>query len=159
MLREKILSKSILLLAVLVLVGLFSADYGISDSAKYVGSEKCKECHETEYSNFKKYSKKAHSSESVKIMASDLDSDELQECYECHTTGYGKPGGFVSYSETPEMGDAGCEVCHGPGSLHAEDGDPELIKGKLTIQDCETCHNSERVDGFNFKPLIFGGAH
>ncbi len=135
------------------------AGYGITDSAVYVGSEACADCHEVEYNNYKKFSKKAHSSKSVKIMASDLDPDELEECFVCHTTGYGKPGGFVSFEQTPKLADAGCEVCHGPGSLHAEDGDPELIKRKMGIKDCEVCHNAERVSNFNFKPLIFGGAH
>ncbi|WP_320007653.1 cytochrome c family protein [Maridesulfovibrio sp.] len=135
------------------------AGYGITDSAVYVGSEVCKECHEVEYQNYKKFSKKAHSSKSVKIMASDLDDDELKECFACHATGYGKPGGFISFEQTPELADAGCEVCHGPGSLHAQDGDPELIKRKMSIEECEVCHNAERVNNFNYKPLIFGGAH
>lgn len=146
-------------LAVFVVFGCSIVDYAVSDSATYVGSKACGECHEEEYSNYSKYSKKAHSSKSVKIMASDLAADELKECYACHATGYGKPGGFVSYEETPHLAEAGCEVCHGPGSLHSEDGDPELIKRKMTIEECETCHNADRVNNFNFKPLIFGGAH
>jgi hypothetical protein len=38
-------------------------------------------------------------------------------------------------------------------------GTKSLIKRKLTVQDCEVCHNAERVANFNFKPMIFGGAH
>ncbi|NDV26646.1 cytochrome c family protein [Desulfovibrio sp. JC010] len=145
--------------AVIVVYSCALAGYGITDSAVYVGSEACEECHEVEYRNYKKFSKKAHSAKSVKIMASDLDADELKECFVCHATGYGKPGGFTSFEETPHLADAGCEVCHGPGSLHVEDGDPELIKLKMTIEECEVCHNAERVNNFNYKPLIFGGAH
>jgi len=126
----------------------------------YVGTEACKECHENEYSTFTKFAKKAHSDQSVQIMASDLSQEELAECYGCHTTGYGKPGGFISHEKTPQMADAGCEVCHGPGHDHVDSGgDPELIKGKLTLKDCEGCHNEERVKSFNFKPLLYGGAH
>ncbi len=129
-------------------------------SGRYAGSSACEGCHEKEYGNYKKYSKKAHSSKSVKIMAGDLTPEELKECFVCHTTGYGKPGGFESFEKTPEMADAGCEVCHGPGADHVEaGGDPSLIKGKLDVKDCETCHNSERVSAFDYKPLIFGGAH
>lgn len=146
-------------LAVLIAFSCSLAEYGISNSAIYVGSSACRECHEEEYSNYVKYSKKAHSSKSVKIMASDLDPDELEECFACHATGYGKPGGFKSFEETPDLADAGCEVCHGPGSLHVEDGDPELIKRKMDVSECEVCHNADRVENFNFKPLIFGGAH
>lgn len=127
---------------------------------EYVGTEECAYCHEEEAENYLAFSKKAHSSKSVKIMAPDLTEEELKECFQCHTTGYGKPGGFINFDETPEMADAGCEVCHGPGSAHVESGgDPELIRGKLDIKDCETCHNSERVENFDFKPMLYGGAH
>ncbi|BBD09652.1 cytochrome c family protein [Desulfovibrio ferrophilus] len=128
--------------------------------ATYVGSNACSECHDEQFENFEQFAKKAHSDRSIKIMASDLTKEELQECYACHTTGYGQPGGFVSFEETPEMAHAGCEVCHGPGSEHvAEGGDPDLIKGTLALEDCETCHNADRVGAFNFKPLLYGGAH
>ena len=126
----------------------------------YVGTAACKDCHEEQYDNFTKYAKKAHSDRSVKVMASDLSEAELQSCYGCHSTGYGQPGGFVSYEKTPHLADAGCEVCHGPGNEHVESGgDTELIKGKLTMDDCVGCHNAERVQAFNFKPLLYGGAH
>lgn len=127
---------------------------------RYIGSAPCRECHEHEYDNFIRYAKKAKEPNSVKVMMSDLDADEVTECYGCHTTGYGKPGGFVSFEQTPELGHAGCEVCHGPGRQHVESGgDPDLIKSDLTLKDCEGCHNSERVSSFNYKPLLRGGAH
>lgn len=131
-----------------------------SDSATYVGSKVCAECHEKEFRNFTKYAKKAKSGRSVKIMASDLTAKEIEECFACHATGYGKPGGFVSFEKTPELANAGCEVCHGPGSLHVESGgDPEYIKSRLSMEDCEVCHSEERVRSFDFKPLLYGGAH
>lgn len=151
----------VMCLCVPVLVAtIFWATPGLTSDASFVGSSVCADCHEDQHINFTKYAKKAHSDRSVKLMASDLSSEEIKECFACHTTGYGKPGGFVSYEETPELGHAGCEVCHGPGSLHVEEGgDPEFIKGSLTLTDCEGCHNEERVGTFNFKPLLYGGAH
>ncbi|SKA83578.1 Cytochrome c554 and c-prime [Paucidesulfovibrio gracilis DSM 16080] len=149
---------SVLAVTVCALV-LFSAR-AYSESAVFVGSEVCADCHDSEYQNYSQFSKKAHSGESVRIMAKDLTPAELKECFQCHTTGYGQPGGFESFEKTPEMADAGCEVCHGPGSLHVEErGDPDLIKGDLDIKDCETCHNPDRVRSFGFKPMLFGGAH
>ncbi|EGB14967.1 cytochrome c family protein [Pseudodesulfovibrio mercurii] len=136
------------------------AESGRANSGRYVGSESCSECHEKEYGNYKKFAKKAHSGESVKIMMGDLTKEELAECYGCHMTGYGKPGGFVSFEQTPNMAQAGCEVCHGPGYDHVESGgDPDLIKRNLTLDDCTVCHNPERVEAFDFKPLLYGGAH
>ncbi len=127
--------------------------------AVYIGSEKCKECHEEQYENYKKYSRKAHSFQSIKKMQTKLTSGEYQKCLECHTTGHGKPGGFVSESKTPGLKNAGCEACHGPGSVHAESQDPKDIKSKLTAADCLTCHNEERVGSFKYRPLIYGGGH
>lgn len=127
--------------------------------AVYVGSEKCKECHDEQYESYHKYSRKAHSFQSIKKMQPKLTAEEYQSCFECHTTGHGKPGGFVSESQTPELKNAGCETCHGPGSLHAESQEPKDIKTKLSAQDCLTCHNEERVGSFKYRPLIYGGGH
>ena len=125
----------------------------------YVGSKACSECHGEEYGNFVKYAKKNRSYESIRVMQKGLTPQEIQKCYECHTTGYGKPGGFRSEKETPDLKNAGCEVCHGPGSAHVESEDAEDIRGSLTVKDCESCHSSERVETFNYKPLVYGGAH
>ena len=130
-----------------------------SEQPKYVGSESCKECHASEYDSFKQFNKKAHSFQSIARLKKGLEETELKKCFECHTTGYGKEGGFRSEQETPQLKDAGCEVCHGPGSVHSETGDPKDIRGKLTAKDCESCHSAERVDSFKYKPLVYGGAH
>jgi len=125
----------------------------------YVGSDVCRDCHESEYENFKTYAKKAHSYKSITVMKKGLTEAEFRKCFECHTTGYKKPGGFRSEEETPKLKNAGCEVCHGPGSLHIETQQPKDIKGRLTAKDCDVCHSSERVEAFDYKPLTHGGAH
>lgn len=130
-----------------------------ADEVRYVGASVCAECHAEEYKRFTSYAKKAKSSRSIKVMQPKLTGAELAECYVCHTTGYGKPGGFVDFATTPQMADAGCEVCHGPGSAHAQSGDPADIAGKPAMAVCESCHNGERVKSFNFKPLMQAGAH
>lgn len=146
--------------AVLLCGLLLSAGQVRSEAGKsYVGSEACRQCHEEEFRRFKAYAKKALSYEHVKKLKKGLTDAEFRQCLECHTTGYGKPGGFRSEEETPHLKDAGCEVCHGPGSLHAASGNPKEIKGQLSIKDCELCHSTERVEAFRYKPMIFGGAH
>lgn len=132
---------------------------GSDDASVFVGSKTCAECHEEQYQRFMKHSKKPHSWESVAIMRSNLKPQELNECYDCHTTGHGKPGGFVSIEETPHLAEVGCETCHGAGSAHAESGDAAAILRKPTVESCEVCHNQSRVEDFNFKPLLYSGAH
>jgi len=125
----------------------------------YVGSEACKRCHEAEYESYQSKSKKAHSYNSIKKMQPHLTEAEFRQCFECHTTGHGKPGGFNSEQETPKLRNAGCEVCHGPGSRHVDTAEAEDIRGKITAATCEVCHNQERVEAFNYTPLVYGGGH
>lgn len=125
----------------------------------YVGSKACAQCHEKEFSSFKKYSKKAHSWDSVAIMRPKLKERELRQCYECHTTGYGRAGGFTSLEATPDLAEVGCETCHGPGGAHAASGERKDITRRPDTQSCTACHNKERVEDFRFKPLIYSGAH
>lgn len=129
------------------------------DVPKYVGSEACKNCHEAEYKSFISYAKKATSYNSIERIKDRLTEEELKGCYLCHTTGYGKPGGFISVEKTPHLKNAGCEVCHGPGELHVKTQNKDHIKNQLTIKDCEVCHTEERVRAFRYRPLIHGGAH
>ena len=126
---------------------------------KYVGSEACKPCHQKEYKSFTKYAKKSISFESIQRVKKGLTEEEIKKCYFCHTTGYGKPGGFVSIERTPHLKNAGCEVCHGPGEIHVRTQRAQDTKMNFTMKDCEECHISERVKAFRYKPMIHGGAH
>ena len=126
---------------------------------RYVGSDACKSCHENEYKYFMTYAKKASSFRSIERVRKGLTEEEIKGCYTCHTTGYGKPGGFISAEKTPHLKNAGCEVCHGPGEFHVSTGSPQHIKRKMKIEACEVCHTSERVRAFRYKPMIHGGAH
>jgi len=125
----------------------------------YVGSLACKSCHEKEYISFTTYAKKSKSYESIERLKRGLTEDDMKKCYSCHTTGYGKPGGFVSIEKTPHLKNAGCEVCHGPGSLHLQGQDADTILIQPTLKICNTCHTSERITDFRYTPLIHGGGH
>jgi len=136
-----------------------AADAKQSEDATFVGTAACQQCHDQEYEMFTKHSKKAHSKYNVEKMRAKLTKEELEGCYSCHTTGYGKKGGFVSYDKTPHLGDVGCETCHGPGSAHVESGEPAAITRKPSVDSCIVCHNAERIQNFNFRPLRYSGAH
>jgi len=127
--------------------------------SRFVGSSACAACHPEEYKSYLKYARKANSYAGVAKMRPKLTPEEYQGCLGCHSTGYGEPGGFRSEEETPELKNAGCEVCHGPGGRHVVTADAADIGGRLSRQVCERCHSQERVEAFQFKPLIYGGAH
>ncbi|MBI4824788.1 MAG: cytochrome c family protein [Nitrospirae bacterium] len=126
---------------------------------RYVGSDACNDCHPTEYKNFITYAKKSKSFLGIQKMKKDLTEKEMKNCYSCHTTGYGKPGGFESPEKTPHLKGAGCEVCHGPGGIHVKSMSRRDIKTRIGIKDCEVCHIAERVSAFRYKPMVHGGAH
>lgn len=125
----------------------------------YVGSDSCKDCHEEQYQRFTKFSKKSRSFELVKKMRKGLTEAEYTQCLTCHTTGYGSDSGFVSEKETPHLADPGCEVCHGPGSVHKESESKADIIAQPTLEQCRRCHAEERIEAFHYSPLLHAGAH
>ncbi len=148
-----------ILLALVISTPVLSTAESTDTKRTYVGSDVCKKCHEKEYNSFMKYAKKSKSYESIERVKKGLTEEEIKGCYFCHTTGYGKPSGFISVEKTPHLKNAGCEVCHGPGGLHIKSRIPSDIKRRMTMEDCEVCHTSERVRAFRYKPMIHGGAH
>jgi hypothetical protein len=79
-------------------------------------------------------------------------------CLPCHTTGYGKPGGFVDMASTPDRAGVGCEVCHGPGEDYVRrlmGGETrgfaasEAVAAGLVVEiskgRCLSCHNEKSV--------------
>lgn len=157
--RDRAIRKVIVLaVGTLHLAGMLPATQP-ADDGYYVGSEACLDCHPDEYQSYLNFAKKAKSYDAVKKMQPKLTPSEYRGCLKCHTTGYGEPGGFRSEEETPELRNAGCEVCHGPGGRHATSAQATDIRGQLTRSVCESCHSQERVEAFEYKPLIFGGGH
>ena len=94
--------------------------------AKYIGAKKCKACHMKQYKSWAKTNmaksfdnlKPGVKAEEKKKVGLEADKDYTHDadCLKCHTTGYGKAGGFVSIEETPKLAGVQCEGCHGPGS-------------------------------------------
>lgn len=154
--RSLIIFISLFFLSILIPLYLSFAEV---KQPKYMGSITCKPCHEEEYKSFTLFARKSNSFRSIERVKKGLTEEEIKGCYHCHTTGYGKPGGFISPEKTPHLKNAGCEVCHGPGELHIKTKNPSYIKRHLSKEDCEVCHIEERVKAFRYKPLIHGGAH
>lgn len=144
----------------------------------YVGTRKCKTCHLKEYRSWEKTQmarafdllRPGVAPESKKRAQLDPKKDYTHEtkCLPCHTTGYGKPGGFVSAERTPDLAGVQCEECHGPGSEYLQEGEmtlknlnyrqADLVKVGLVLPSQATCaavcHNDRspfRGPGYHFK--------
>jgi len=165
----------------------------MGDEAKYVGSKKCKMCHNAEY---KSWEELAHATALETLMpgkkaeaktkhgldpAKDYTNDET--CLACHTTGYGKEGGYFlaeagdakAAKKAAKLAGVGCEACHGAGGSYV-DLHKEILKSKRkykldemlsaglikpTAETCTGCHNdkSPTFESFDFEAMKDKGVH
>lgn len=70
------------------------------------------------------------------------------ECLACHTTGFGKPGGFISEIDTPELKNVQCEMCHGARLEHTRN--PQGGFAREAKAACAKCHVKKHSPKFNF---------
>jgi hypothetical protein len=98
--------------------------------AAYVGSDKCKRCHTDAYEVWQNH---PHS-HAYKTLV-DAKRPALRqfdgECIVCHTVGFQYLTGFRNEQATPKLLNVGCESCHGPASLHAQNPDDEKLREAL----------------------------
>lgn len=69
------------------------------------------------------------------------------ECVRCHTTGFGRPGGFGDAELTPQLTDVGCQSCHETSREHPYDS---AQVPAVSPDDCLSCHKSDRDDDFDY---------
>ncbi len=132
---------------------------GVRTAASFVGTEKCLACH-TSAAAVWAASTHAHAYETLVRRGADADP----KCIGCHTIGFGNPSGYRREFGAARLVDAGCESCHGPGSLHVREknGDATInfTYRPLDAGDCRKCHYGEfsrRFDWDQFWPLIRHG--
>ncbi len=111
----------------------------------YVGMEKCKDCHPEDVKTYSEW-KYSRNFRILEMRSKDHDPN----CLPCHTTGFGKPGGFVSVDKTPHMKNVQCEACHGPASLHVKAPTVEEHQRtlKIPVNICTTCHRQHQHMGY-----------
>ncbi len=133
----------------------------------YAGPAACGECHADQFESWGE----TRMAQAFEVLRAGAKVDEKKlakldptrdytrdtKCLPCHTTGYGKIGGFVSFEETPQMAGVTCEACHGPGGMYAGDrsitGHEVLTvtggagsEGVIYPPDervCKKCHNDD----------------
>lgn len=141
-----------------------------AELGKFVGSKKCKDCHEPSYDVWKK---SGHAKAWKTLVELEVPRTHDPECISCHVIGWHPTeyfpyeSGFLSEEETPELIDVGCENCHGAGEKHVEaemGADAELQKKlqqalRVTKEQsqsdknrwCLNCHDLDNSPDFNFE--------
>jgi mono/diheme cytochrome c family protein len=113
------------------------ADYRVA------GSESCATCHAPDQTIWA-HSKHGHAWDTIKAKGFHVDS----ACQQCHTTGYGLPGGFESRAATPARVNVGCESCHGPSLAHVQS--PKTRTTFAAADQCVRCHDRENSPLFDY---------
>ena len=125
--------------------------------AFYVGIDSCSNCHE-EPKKVWDATKHAHAYATLTTQFKEFNLD----CVSCHVTGYDRTGGST-VTHVEDLKDVQCEVCHGPGSLHA--AKPEKVHmpvSKPGPDVCLGCHHPPHVHTFDAKAKmaeILGPGH
>jgi peroxiredoxin/nitrate/TMAO reductase-like tetraheme cytochrome c subunit len=125
-------------------------------AAAYVGSQVCQSCHVDEHAT---WSQHPHARAFATLAAKG--EQENAACVSCHSTGLGKPGGFVlGAGAQPALAAVGCESCHGPGGDHVGEGarrEGTIVKlsdkcgSCVILQVCGSCHDDANDPGFEFE--------
>jgi hypothetical protein len=173
--------------AVFAVGAILAALAGVASSEEkqrmYVGTEKCKMCHQTETqgAQYVIWKKSAHATAYTALASDEAkaagkkagveDPQKAAECLKCHVTGYGVDAKYLGEKYTMTDG-VGCEACHGPGGDYVS---MKTMKGiasgeieaasvgliKPTKDTCVGCHNekSPTFKGFEFEKMVAKIAH
>lgn len=162
----------------------------------YVGNKTCKKCHIKLYKSWEKTRmgkafeilKPGNSKEAKEKFGIDPGKDftKDEKCLKCHTTGFGKPGGYTipdpddkkAVRTAKKFEGVGCEMCHGPGSAYSKVfKEIQKSKRKYKVEElyavglrkidedgCLTCHNEEsptinKGDEFDYEDRKDKGTH
>jgi len=123
-------------------------------SSRYVGAKRCQECHEAEYEQWRTTK---HAGAYKTLL--DVHRHFQPRCVSCHVVGFGARHGYRLGDAEEPLGNVQCEVCHGPGALHAEDPSPENISAKVPASICAECHTPEHSNRFVYEERIEAVRH
>lgn len=158
--------------------------FPMASRAQYVGAGKCRPCHlpvaksweQTKMAKAFELLKPGVAADVKKAHNIDPDKDYTHDanCLGCHVTGFGKPGGFVSLEETPNLTGVQCEACHGAGAAYLKPNlmslqnkeykRSDLVAAGLqvpTAETCQQCHNKKSpfYKPFDFAARVKEGTH
>ncbi|MCA9141011.1 MAG: hypothetical protein KDB00_29770 [Planctomycetales bacterium] len=114
-----------------------------SSDDRFVGIDACRSCHNHDDDAWR-MSAHSHAWQTLEQKTAEVDA----ACQRCHTTGFGKSGGFNRRSDSTDRVDVGCESCHGPSSRHVDD--PSVSTPWQADETCISCHDHENSPSFQY---------
>lgn len=119
------------------------AGAGLPSDQIVAGTESCRQCH---VETCKSWDETGHAHAWARLVSQKSDVDPF--CQQCHTTGYGRTGGFSSMRESISRTNVGCESCHGPSADHVENNQHRTPVDAAGA--CGRCHDHENSPHFEF---------
>ncbi|MFN0008678.1 MAG: multiheme c-type cytochrome [Planctomycetota bacterium] len=149
-----------------------------ASASKYIGAEKCKNCHQNEASGdqYGHWMKSGHAKAFETLASPEAkeiakakgieDPQKSDQCLKCHQTAFGVAAEEIKKGFDAKKG-VQCESCHGPGEAHLKarfaaaakgGGDASVrqtveageIQSNVEAATCLGCHNEESP---TFKPF------
>jgi hypothetical protein len=161
------------------------AKAGAAPANKYIGADKCKNCHQSETKNQYTVWQKTDHAKAFATLGTDVakklakekgidDPQKSDKCVKCHVTAFGVAADMIKKGFDPKLG-VQCESCHGPGEQHmkarmaaaAKAGGESAEKGKVAaylklpegeigaVVDQKTCLICHNEESPGFKPFCF----
>jgi hypothetical protein len=118
----------------------------------YASASQCARCHSREFARWT-LSDHAEAWQSLLLR----DEQGNPECIQCHSTGFGKPGGLgeLVRKQVRKYKAVQCESCHGPMGGHP--GDPEVRPIPIGPETCLECHDEANSPDFEFESYLKRG--
>ncbi|MCO4771691.1 MAG: cytochrome c family protein [Deltaproteobacteria bacterium] len=133
---------------------------GGDDGRRYGGMDTCVGCHPAEYASWGRSDHRGAYA-TLREHAEHRNPD----CLACHSTGFGKEGGFADPQADTRLLNVQCEACHGAMASHAREagtGSAVLAPSRgLTVTEatCTRCHDPVNSPEFDYEEYLSRGAH
>jgi hypothetical protein len=115
---------------------------GVPSDYRIAGSTSCVSCHAVESAQ---WNTTHHATAWNSLAKKGFEVDSY--CQQCHTTGFGLPGGFESRAKSTALVGVGCESCHGPSLAHVNN--PRVHTPFDAMDQCIRCHDPENSPHFD----------
>jgi len=120
-----------------------SVPANLPEGYRVAGTESCRACHQDDC---RQWDDSAHARAWKALSATGAHVDPY--CQQCHTTGYGLPGGFASAKRSKSSVAVGCESCHGPSQAHVRQPNTRTAFFGQAKGQCVTCHDRDNSPSF-----------
>jgi hypothetical protein len=114
---------------------------GAREYGDFVGAEACRACHQKEHAD---WLATPHAQAYTALVKERRHFD--LDCWSCHVTGAGQPGGPGSPYDVGPMRNVQCEACHGAGRKHISNPATDMVRVPVEAH-CKRCHDDEQTEG------------